>query len=188
MSLDPRPDSFARPKEGTRASFAAVIAGSLGFGLVCAVCGFGSGLAVGRYWEWDTSGRRDSDVAPNRNDEGPVTELPDVERNVPRHELAILAGCDPREVRLIVESIDDAIALGAPTYNQGDFHGCYTTYRDAAERIEVALSSTCAGPAAALADGRARAIGLPTSAARAWAMRDAFDGLLDVIDRSRATL
>jgi serine protease Do len=50
--------------------------------------------------------------------------------------------------------------------------------------LERKLGPTCVGPARALAAGRTRAASLATPSAQAWAMRDAFDGLMDVISRS----
>jgi hypothetical protein len=54
--------------------------------------------------------------------------------------------------------------------------------------IERDVGKTCKGPASALKTGREQAAKRTTSAERAWAMRDAFDGLLDVIDRGGAEL
>jgi hypothetical protein len=112
--------------------------------------------------------------------------LPSVTRHVPTHPLEILAGCSSGDVVLIGSSIGDAIEVGAPAYNQGDFAGCYETYRSTAATIEGKLPKGCSGPARALAAGRARARTLPTASEQAWAMRDAFDGLLEVMHRAGA--
>jgi len=79
--------------------------------------------------------------------------------------------------------ITRAIQRGAPTYNSGDFRGCYAIYERAARQIEQVLPAACAGPARALADGRQTAATRSTDAERAWAMRDAFDGLLRALSR-----
>jgi hypothetical protein len=123
--------------------------------------------------------------SPSEEDHGALPGLPSVSRHVPKHPLSILSGCADAEVSLVEDAIGGAIEIGAPAYNAGDFAGCYETYRSTAVRIENKLSKSCAGPARALAEGRATAAGLPRASDRAWAMRDAFDGLLEVIDRSR---
>ena len=111
--------------------------------------------------------------------------LPSPRRDVPSHDVAILSGCTSADLDLIENRIGQAIELGAPTYNRGDFQGCFSTYERTARDIESTLPSACKGPAKALANGRAKAATLPRASDKAWAMRDAFDGMLDVIDRSR---
>jgi hypothetical protein len=56
-------------------------------------------------------------------------------------------------------------------------------YEGAALDLERKLGKACKSPQKALADGRKRAASLKASHAQAWAMRDAFDGLLEVIQR-----
>ena len=85
---------------------------------------------------------------------------------------------------VLADGIDGAISVGAPLYNSGDFAGCYHLYEGTAADIERKLSSACSGPTRALESGRTRAASLSGPSAQAWAMRDAFDGLLDVIERS----
>jgi hypothetical protein len=129
--------------------------------------------------------RRDEATPSSPGEPGARPSLPGVTRHVPRHPLGILAGCSEADVTLVEDSIAGAIEVGAPTYNSGDFAGCYRTYRSTALKIEDRVSKTCTGPARALAEGRATANGLTNASEQAWAMRDAFDGLLEVIDRSR---
>ena len=121
---------------------------------------------------------------PTARRTGPKASLPPVQRSVPTHPLSILRGCSTSDLASIERSIDSAIKVGAPAYNAGDFQGCYATYDRTALRLESALSASCTGPTIALQTGRANALERSTPADRAWAMRDAFDGLLDVIDRS----
>jgi hypothetical protein len=84
----------------------------------------------------------------------------------------------------IADVLASAIEEGAPQYNGGNFAGCYETYVGAALNLERRLPKTCAGPVRALADGRATARGFDQVSEQAWAMRDAFDGLLEVVARS----
>jgi hypothetical protein len=113
-------------------------------------------------------------------------KLPPVQRRVPHHPLSILDGCSQGDLGLIDRGIDDAISVGAPLYNSGNFAGCYHMYEGAAADVERKLSDACPGPKGALEDGRTRAASLSGPSAQAWAMRDAFDALVDVIGRRQA--
>jgi len=110
-------------------------------------------------------------------------KLPKIKRNVPVLDVRLLAGCSRADLETVATGINDAISVGAPLYNDGDFDGCYHAYELAALSVERTTASTCHGPAKVLRTGRERAAKLTTPAEQAWAMRDAFDGLLDVIDR-----
>jgi hypothetical protein len=109
--------------------------------------------------------------------------LPAVQRNVPHHPMSILAGCSNDARRLILKTIGEAIEVGAPLYNQGNFPACFHIYEGAAVDLERKLPASCRGPARALGDGRKRAASLSSPSDQAWAMRDAFDGVLEVIAR-----
>ena len=116
--------------------------------------------------------------------EEPLEDLPIIDRHVPTHPVSMVASC-PRDQQAGVESaIAEAIDVGAPLYNDGNFAGCYHIYEGAALDLERRLPPSCAGIAGALSDGRTRAASLSTPAAQAWAMRDAFDGVLDVLERA----
>jgi hypothetical protein len=110
-------------------------------------------------------------------------QMPAVKRSIPHHPLSSLKGCEPERIALIAHSIENAIQVGAPLYNRGDFASCYHVYEGAALDLERKLGRNCRSPQKALADGRKRAATLKASHAQAWAMRDAFDGLLEVIQR-----
>ena len=112
--------------------------------------------------------------------------LPKVSRQVPHHELSIWAGCDQPALALVGHGISDAIDVGAPLYNDGNFAACYHVYEGAALDIERRLPKACKGPKLALASGRGHADKLSDPSAQAWAMRDAFDGLTDVLMRHLA--
>ena len=110
--------------------------------------------------------------------------LPPVQRHVPIHDVSLLKGCSAGDKATIERRLSAAIKVGAPSYNAGDFEGCYSTYESAAAKLELALSATCKGPTAALEAGRRTAREKGTSSDRAWAMRDSFDGLFEVIERA----
>lgn len=109
--------------------------------------------------------------------------LPAVKRSVPHHALAILRGCTEGDLLVLARTMDGAIQVGSPLYNQGDFASCYHVYAGASLDMERRLGPACRGPRNALVEGRRKAAGLDDEAAQAWAMRDAFDGLLEVILR-----
>jgi serine protease Do len=109
--------------------------------------------------------------------------LPAVKRSVPHHALAILRGCTEGDLLVLARTMDGAIQVGSPLYNQGDFASCYHIYAGASLDMERRLGPACRGPKNALVEGRRKAAGLDDEAAQAWAMRDAFDGLLEVILR-----
>lgn len=110
-------------------------------------------------------------------------KLPAIKRNVPTFDVRLLDGCSKTDLDTIDTQIEGAIDIGAPLYNDGDFDGCYRAYDSAAQSIERVTQKTCKGPASALKTGRERAAKLTSASARAWAMRDAFDGVLNVIAR-----
>lgn len=109
--------------------------------------------------------------------------LPPVIRDVPDHPASILAGCTPGDRVAVETRITVAIDAGAPIYNAGDYLGCYLLYEVTARAIEAALDARCPGPARAMREGRLRALGLRSDSGRAWAMRDAFDGILIALER-----
>jgi serine protease Do len=119
----------------------------------------GTPLAV---YKWKTSGR--------------------VARNVPRHELALLSNCSEASIHTIADRIKAAISVGAPAYNEGNHEGCYRAYAAAAVAIDREVND-CAQPRDALLAGVRKAEKLVRFDDKAWAMRDAFDGVLDVIAR-----
>jgi len=105
-------------------------------------------------------------------------------RNIPKHALSFVAGCGEGDLRLLAAMMGKAIDVGAPLYNSGNFEACYHVYEGASLDAERKLGAACQGPKKALADGRRKAAALSSDpSAQAWAMRDAFDGLIDVIVR-----
>ncbi len=117
--------------------------------------------------------QQDSHVAP---------DLPKVTRHVPHHEEKILDDCPNDQLEVIVNKIGEAISIGAPLYNEKKFGACYGIYEGAALALDKNVSK-CTGAKKALADGLTNAAAVKTDYEKAWAMRDAFDGLLDVIAR-----
>lgn len=109
--------------------------------------------------------------------------LPAVAREVPHHDLRVLAGCGEGDLHMLVEMIGRAIDVGAPLYNAGNFAACYHIYEGAALDADRRLGTSCTGVKTALATGRRKAAARTDPSAQAWAMRDTFDGLVEVVVR-----
>jgi serine protease Do len=107
----------------------------------------------------------------------------DGKRNVPALSVRILDGCSRSNIELMMKAIADALDIGAALYDDGNFAGSYHIYEGAASDLERKLGNSCHRPAKTLADGRKRAARLADPSDQAWALRDTFDGLLDVIRR-----
>ena len=105
---------------------------------------------------------------------------PEVERNIPSYDVSILKNCSDEQIRDTFIGIQEAIDLGAPVYNRGEYEACFVVYRNAAQRISPA---TCPDLRKALKKGIRNAEIEEDSANKAWALRDAFDGILVAIHK-----
>ncbi len=117
----------------------------------------------------------------------PLSSLQDTrkkppKRMVPEHPLSLLEGSSVKGLEAATDAIGSAIKVGAPAYNEGDVATCYQVYADCAREV-IADRADCPGVQTVLRDGLDRAASLGDVDQQAWAMRDAFDGLLAVIDR-----
>jgi len=112
---------------------------------------------------------------------GPTDDGVKIDRKVPDHPLTMLEGCDRDEIALLVSSIWEAIEIGAPLYNQGNVEACYRIYEGTATKFE--RDAPCKGVKSAFGDGLLRAGAIQSYKLKAWAMRDAFDGLLGVAEK-----
>lgn len=101
-------------------------------------------------------------------------------RNVPEHPTSLLDDCQMSQRNTIVREIEQAIKLGASLYNSGKIEACFRVYAAAALDLEKKLPA-CPGPKRALLAGVSYADELTGWSDKAWAMRDAFDGVLAVI-------
>ncbi len=102
-------------------------------------------------------------------------------RHIPNHELSVLDGCKTEDIGEVVKAISEAIESGAPLYNEGKHEACFRIYEGTAVKFEH--DAPCKGVRDAFGDGLLRANGLKTYKEKAWAMRDTFDGLIDVAKR-----
>ena len=119
------------------------------------------------------------------NQEGvPIADFPwpgRRRRSVPSHDASLLEGCKPAELNTIVKAIKKAISIGAPLYNDGHHDACFRIYQGTALDLDRRLTG-CVGPRRALMDGVRKAESLSDASDRAWAMRDAFDGVLAAVE------
>jgi S1-C subfamily serine protease len=106
---------------------------------------------------------------------------PKITRNVPEHPIKVLEGCSDTQVSEVIDAITSAIDVGAPLYNRGDIEACFRIYEGTSNKLE--RDPPCAGVGKAFGEGLLRASTLPTFKEKAWALRDTFDGLIDVAMR-----
>ena len=107
-----------------------------------------------------------------------------VHRMVPLHPIAVWDGCNQEDVEAVIKSISDAIENGAPLYNTNTpsgYEACYRIYEGTALKYEK--DASCKGVREAFGDGLLRASSMSSYKEKAWAMRDTFDGLIDVAQR-----
>jgi serine protease Do len=104
-----------------------------------------------------------------------------ITRRVPVHDVSILDGCSEADMEQIFQGISHAIESGAPLYNAGNHEACYRIYEGTAIKFE--RDAPCPGVRSAFGDGLLRASTLTSFTEKAWAMRDTFDGLIDVMER-----
>ncbi len=107
---------------------------------------------------------------------------PQIERNVPDHPVSMLDKCSRKDMEEAAYKMQGAIQMGAPIYNRGEYEACYVVYRNTAKTLERE-KDMCRGIRDALGQGLLRADGEDDPAAQAWALRDAFDGLLLVMQK-----
>jgi serine protease Do len=112
------------------------------------------------------------------DDDQPAADGAAIERKVPNHPLKVLEGCSDKQIGEVISSISDAIEIGAPLYNRGDIEACFRIYEGTSSKIEH--DPPCAGIGKAFGDGLLRASTLPSFKEKAWALRDTFDGLIQV--------
>ena len=114
-----------------------------------------------------------------------AANTPKVRRSVPHFPTALLDGCAQDAQKLVVKMLGDAIEAGAPLFNSGKADACYHVYDGAASDLSRRLPASCKGPVRALGDQQRHAASLGEASSQAWAMRDVFDGLLEVIARKQ---
>jgi len=112
---------------------------------------------------------------------GDSTDNIRIVHKVPVHELGVLDGCKFEDIEDLVRQIGETIENGAPLYNEGKHEACFRIYEGTAIKFEH--DAPCSGVRNAFGDGLLRASGMATYTEKAWALRDTFDGLIDVARR-----
>jgi hypothetical protein len=124
-------------------------------------------------------------TAPEEEAEGGGGK-PHITRKVPVHDVSVLDGCSATDMEEIFKGISEAIQSGAPLYNSGNHEACYRIYEGTSMRFE--REAPCPGVRAAFGDGLLRASTMTSWTEKAWALRDTFDGMLDVLERKAKTM
>lgn len=106
-------------------------------------------------------------------------------RNVPQHSAALLEGCSNDQIKYVANAIAGAINVGAPLYNKGNIEACYRVYEGAVYDISRNAAASCNGPNKALNAGLKEAANRSSYTDKAWAIRDAFDGVLELLSRGK---
>lgn len=105
-----------------------------------------------------------------------------IKRDIPAHDTAMLASCSREQLLKVFNRINRAVELGAPLYNDGDHEACFGIYRQTAAHFEKD-DGMCKSVRDAFGVGLLKSETKPDFTAKAWTMRDTFDGLLGVIIR-----
>jgi S1-C subfamily serine protease len=98
-------------------------------------------------------------------------------RKVPRHDPDTFSVCSDAQLKQVREAIQQAIEVGAPLYNSGNSEACFKIYRSTHTLIEQ-NQEMCKPVRDAFGNGLLRATTVDGWKAKAWALRDSFDGLL----------
>ena len=78
-----------------------------------------------------------------------------------------------------------AIDIGAPTYNQGNYLGCYRIYEGASYKILYRYANSCIRVSQILSTALEKSYGNFTDSDKAWIMRVAFDEILGEPTRTK---
>ncbi len=87
---------------------------------------------------------------------------------------------DCGKIELVVAAIDEAIQIGAPTYNDGNHAACFKIYEGTAYKILYKYGAKCKQTAEILETALDKITGNYSVTEKAWIMRMAFDKILGV--------
>jgi S1-C subfamily serine protease len=108
-----------------------------------------------------------------------------IARHIPDVAQSVIDECPADDVSGISTAISSAIASGAPLYNEGNHEACYRIYAGAISEIDRKYPN-CPAAIQVLNTGLRTADQLSTYEPKAWALRDAFDGLMNAINKSQS--
>jgi hypothetical protein len=112
------------------------------------------------------------------------TARPAPARAIPEHDIRVLDRCSAEDLDLIASTLGSAIQVGGTLFDEGNADGCFRILEGAALRAHRRLHG-CVGAKKVLIDGVERADRRSAAAEKAWAMRDAFEGLLNVVGKKQ---
>jgi hypothetical protein len=103
-------------------------------------------------------------------------------RPIPEHDPKVLDRCSAEELDLLTSSIDHALTVGAPLFDQGNAEACYRVLEGTALRLGQKLRG-CGGARRLLAEGVDRADRRSDAGDKAWALYDTFAGLFRAAEK-----
>ena len=89
------------------------------------------------------------------------------------------------KVNAVDTIIFEAIDIGAPTYNEGNYMGCYRIYEGASYKIIYMYGQQCSRVNDILKTALEKSYGNYSSSEKAWIMRTAFDQILGVPTKTK---
>ena len=104
------------------------------------------------------------------------------ERHVPEVPQSVIDECPSEDIAAIASAITAAINSGAPLYNSGNVEACFRIYQGAIGEIDRKFSR-CQAAREVLHDGIRNACRLTGWPAKAWALRNSFDGLMNAVGK-----
>jgi hypothetical protein len=107
-------------------------------------------------------------------------------RLLPQFSVDLLQGSSARGLEQLSIVLSGTINLATPAFFRHDWHTCWGLYSETAQRW-VREPVTCPGPTQALIEGLKRAGSLVDMEARARMLRDLFDALLMLLEKTSRT-
>ncbi len=108
-----------------------------------------------------------------------------IERHVPEVPQSVIDECPSEDIAAIATSISAAINSGAPLFDSGNVEACFRIYQGAIGEIDRKFSR-CQAVREILHDGIRNAGRVAGWPAKAWALRDSFDGLLNAAGKHQS--
>jgi serine protease Do len=121
--------------------------------------------------------------SPGAPSPGVTPHLPHQTQHYP---LSVLQQCGTVELSSIAVNLSMAISNGAPLYNAGNAEGCYLLYAGMIGEIDRRTAG-CTAAKQALRQSLSVADAQNNPLDKAWALRNAFDGLIDAILRRQGS-
>ena len=118
-----------------------------------------------------------TNIAADTTKERPTTRIKKLQ-SPPTSDNNFAKNCE--KIEAVINIIEEAISVGAPTYNTGNHSACYLIYQGAAYKIIYLYGAKCKQVKNVLETAVEKAQGNYSSTDKAWIMRMAFDQILGV--------